>query len=231
MNRNGERIPCSLPRGSSIVCFVPKIDGLSGCQPIFGKKEQKNKWVSMIEAIYQETKDRMGKSIAALQNDLKRVRTGRASLSLLDGVRADYYGVPTPLNQMASLSVPESRLITIQPWDTTVIKEIEKAILKSDLGLTPTNDGKIIRISIPTLTEERRKELVKLVNKMCEDHKIAVRNIRRDSNELLKATKKDGEISEDDAFKAQEQVQKITDEYIKLIDGICEEKEKEILEF
>ncbi len=185
----------------------------------------------MIEAIYQETKDRMGKSIAALQNDLKRVRTGRASLSLLDGVRADYYGVPTPLNQMASLSVPESRLITIQPWDTTVIKEIEKAILKSDLGLTPTNDGKIIRISIPTLTEERRKELVKFVNRMCEDHKIAVRNIRRDSNELLKATKKDGEISEDDAFKAQEQVQKITDEYIKLIDGICEEKEKEILEF
>ena len=173
----------------------------------------------------------MGKSISSLKNELMRLRTGRASLSLFDGIRVDYYGTLTPINQMASLSVPESRLITIQPWDVTVIKEIEKAILKSDLGLTPSNDGKIIRISIPPLTEERRKQLVKVVHKTCEDYKVAVRNIRRDSNDLLKSLKKDGEISEDDAFKAQDQVQKITDEHIKLIDDIYKEKEKEILEF
>jgi ribosome recycling factor len=185
----------------------------------------------MIESIYQETKDNMGKSINALRNEFNKVRTGRASLTILDGIRVDYYGTLTPLNQMATLAVPESRLITIQPWDVSVIKEIEKAILKSDLGLTPSNDGKIIRISIPPLTEERRKELVKVINKMSEDHKIAVRNIRRDSNELLKGLKKDGDISEDDAFKAQDQVQKITDENIKLIDDVNKEKEKEILEF
>jgi ribosome recycling factor len=185
----------------------------------------------MIESTLQETKDRMGKTIAALENELKRVRTGRASLTLLDGIRVDYYGTQTPLNQMASLSVPESRLIVIQPWDVSAIREIERAILKSDLGLTPSSDGKLIRISIPPLTEERRKELVKVVSKMCEEHKIAARNIRRESNELLKALKKDGDISEDDAFKAQEGVQKITDEYIAKIDQIYKSKEKEILEF
>jgi ribosome recycling factor len=185
----------------------------------------------MIESIYDETRESMGKSVAALRNELKRVRTGRASLSILDGVKVDYYGTPTPLNQMSTLAVPESRLITIQPWDISVIKDIEKALLKSDLGLTPSNDGKIIRISIPALTEERRKELVKIVRKICEDYKVSVRNIRRDSNELLKSMKKDGEISEDDAFKAQDEVQKITDEQIKLIDECFKEKEKEILEF
>ena len=185
----------------------------------------------MIESIYQETKDSMSKSIDALKNEFNKVRTGRASLTILDGIRVDYYGTLTPLNQMATLAVPESRLITIQPWDVSVIKEVEKAILKSDLGITPSNDGKIIRISIPPLTEERRKELVKVINKMSEDHKIAIRNIRRDSNELLKGLKKDGDISEDDAFKAQDQVQKITDENIKLIDDINKDKEKEILEF
>jgi ribosome recycling factor len=185
----------------------------------------------MIDDTLQETKDRMGKTIADLGNELKRVRTGRASLSLRDGIRVDYYGTQTPLNQMASLSVPESRLIVIQPWDVSVIKEIEKAILKSDLGLTPSSDGKLIRISIPPLTEERRKELVKVVSKMCEEHKIATRNIRRDANELLKGFKKDGDIAEDDAFKAQDQVQKITDEYIGKIDEIYKNKEKEILEF
>jgi ribosome recycling factor len=185
----------------------------------------------MLNETYQETKDRMGKSISALQNELKRVRTGRASLSLLDGIRVDYYGTLTPLNQMASLSVPEPRLITIQPWDATVIKEIEKAILKSDLGLTPSNDGKLVRISIPPLTEERRKELVKVVNKMCEEYRVAIRNIRRDSNELIKSFKKDGDVSEDDAFRGQEQVQKITDEFIQQVDDIYKEKEKEILEF
>jgi len=185
----------------------------------------------MIDDIYQETTDSMGKSVEALNRELKRVRTGRASLSILDGIKVDYYGTLTPLNQMATLAVPESRLITIQPWDVSVIKDIEKAILKSDLGLTPANDGKIIRISIPPLTEERRKELVKVVHKMCEDYKVSIRNIRRDSNELLKSLKKDGDLSEDDAFKSQDEVQKITDEHIKLIDECCQEKEKEILEF
>jgi len=185
----------------------------------------------MIEDVYQETRERMGKTISALKNELKRIRTGRASLSLLDGIRVDYYGTLTPLNQMASLSIPESRLITIQPWDVSVIKEIEKAILKSDLGLTPSSDGKLIRIAIPPLTEERRKELVKVVNKVCEEHKVALRNIRRDSNDLLKGLKKDGDISEDDAFKAQDQVQKITDEHIKQVEDIYSDKEKEILEF
>jgi len=185
----------------------------------------------MIEETLEETRENMDKSIASLKNELKKVRTGRASLALLDGVKVDYYGTPTPLNQVASLSVPENRLITIQPWDASVIKEIEKAILKSDLGLTPSSDGKIIRITIPQLTEERRKELVKIVSKMSEDHKVAVRNIRRDSNELIKSLKKDGDVSEDDAFKAQEKIQKITDEYIHSIEEIYKEKEKEILEF
>jgi ribosome recycling factor len=185
----------------------------------------------MIDEIFDDTKQGMQKTIQALKKELTRVRTGRASLSLLDGIRADYYGTLTPLNQMASLSVPESRLITIQPWDTSMIKEIEKAILKSDLDLTPTSDGKIIRISIPPLTEERRKQLVKIVSKICEDFKVAIRNIRRDSNDLLKSLKKDGDISEDDAFKAQERIQEITDEHIQLIGDIYNEKEKEILEF
>jgi ribosome recycling factor len=185
----------------------------------------------MIDDIYQETRDSMGKTVEALKRELQRIRTGRASLSVLDGIRVDYYGTPTPLNQMATLAVPESRLITIQPWDASVIKDIEKAILKSDLGLTPSNDGKILRISIPPLTEERRKELVKVIHKMCEDHKITARNIRRDSNDLLKSLKKDGDISEDEAFRSQDEVQKITDEHIKLIDECYSEKEKEILEF
>jgi ribosome recycling factor len=190
-----------------------------------------NRGIVMIDDIYLETKDSMDKSIEALNRELKRIRTGRASLSILDAIKVDYYGTLTPLNQMATLAVPESRLITIQPWDVSVIKDIEKALLKSDLGLTPANDGKLIRISIPPLTEERRKELVKLVHKMGEDYKVSVRNARRDANELIKSLKKDGDISEDDAFKSQEEVQKITDEHIKRIDECCQEKEKEILEF
>jgi ribosome recycling factor len=185
----------------------------------------------MIEEIFEETRERMDKSIISMKNDMKRIRTGRASASLLDGIRVDYYGTPTPLNQMATVSVPESRLITIQPWDISVIKDVEKEILKSDLGLTPSSDGKIIRIAIPPLTEERRKELVKMVANTCEEYKIGIRNIRRDSNDMLKSLKKEGEISEDDAFKAQEQVQKITDDHIEKIDQVYQEKEKEILEF
>jgi ribosome recycling factor len=185
----------------------------------------------MIEDIYQETKESMAKTVASLKNELQRIRTGRASLSILDSIKVDYYGTPTPLNQMVTLAVPESRLITIQPWDVSAIKDIEKAILKSDLGLTPSNDGKILRISIPPLTEERRKELVKVIHKICEEHKVTARNIRRDSNDLLKSLKKDSDISEDEAFRSQDEIQKITDEHIKLIDECYSEKEKEILEF
>ncbi|MFZ1986640.1 MAG: ribosome recycling factor [Desulfatitalea sp.] len=185
----------------------------------------------MIEETYQETRDRMEKSISSLKTDLQRVRTGRASTSLLDGIKVDYYGTLTPVSQMSTIAIPESRLITIQPWDVSVIKALEKAILKSDLGLTPTSDGKLIRIAIPPLSEQRRKELVKVVHKTSEEYKVAVRNIRRDANELIKGFKKDSDISEDDAFKAQDQIQKITDEYIQRIDEIYKAKEKEVLEF
>jgi len=185
----------------------------------------------MIDELHQDTQARMDKTLAALKHELNRVRTGRASLSLMDGIRVDYYGTPTPLNQMASLSIPESRLIVIQPWDTSAIKDIEKALLKSDLGLTPSSDGKVVRIAIPPLTEERRKQLVKIVYKIGEDHKVAVRNIRRDGNEMLKTLKKDGDIGEDEAFKAQEEIQKITDTFIGRIDDTVKAKEKEILEF
>ncbi|MDI6795351.1 MAG: ribosome recycling factor [Desulfatibacillaceae bacterium] len=185
----------------------------------------------MLELVYEESREKMEKSISHLQQDLLRIRTGRASQSLLDGIRVDYYGTPTPISQMATISVPESRLITIAPWDASVINDVEKAILKSDLGLTPNNDGKIIRISIPALTEQRRKELVKVINKMCEEQKVAVRNIRREANENLKKFKKDGDITEDEMFKGQDEVQKITNEHIEKIDKVCQAKEKEILEF
>ncbi len=185
----------------------------------------------MIDSVYDDARDRMGNSIEDLRNEFKKIRTGRASPALFEGMRINYYGTPTPLNQVASLSVPESRLIVIKPWDQSVIGEIEKEILKSELGLTPMNDGKLIRIPIPALTEERRKELVKVVHKISEDHKVSIRNIRRDANELLKGLKKDGDISEDDFFRAQDKVQKITDDYIQSVDETYQEKEKEILEF
>lgn len=185
----------------------------------------------MLDSIYQDTRESMEKAVLALNKELQRIRTGRASLSILDGIRVDYYGTQTPLNQMATMAVPESRLITIQPWDVSVIKEIEKAILKSDLGLTPSNDGKLLRINIPPLTEERRKEIVKVVHKTCEEYKVSVRNTRRDANDLVKSLKKDGEISEDDAFKAQDEIQKITDKFVAAVDDCYKEKEKEILEF
>lgn len=175
--------------------------------------------------------EEMVKSLDSLKREFSKVRTGRASISLLDGIKVDYYGTQTPLNQLATLSVPEPRLITIQPWDATVIKEIEKAIMKSDLGLTPVNDGKIIRVSIPPLTEQRRVELVKVVKKMAENCKVSIRNHRRDFNEDLKQKKKDKEVSEDEFFKGQKEVQDITDDYIKKCDDLTQAKEKEILEF
>lgn len=184
----------------------------------------------MIDEIFEDLKDRMGKSIESLKREYSRLRTGRASISLLDGIRVSYYDTPTPLNQMASLAVPEPRLLVIQPWDKTAIEDIEKAILKSELGLTPINDGKVIRISIPPLTEERRKELVKVARKMSEENKVAIRNIRRDANEMLKDLKKEKEITEDDLYRSQEEVQKTTDQFISQVDELCAAKEKEILE-
>jgi len=184
----------------------------------------------MIDLIISEAGEKMDKSVSALKKDHQKIRTGRASLNLLDDVRVDYYNTPTPLNQIASLSVPESRLITIQPWDASAIKEIEKAIMKSNLGLTPSSDGKIIRIAIPPLTADRRKDIVKQVNKVCEDYRIAVRNVRREANDSLKALKKDGDASEDDVAKALDKVQKLTDEHVAKIDDMFKDKEKEILE-
>ena len=184
----------------------------------------------MINEVLEETKDRMGKSEKAFEKELTRVRTGRASQALLDGVKVDYYGVQTLLPQMATVSIPESRLITVKPWDISVINAVEKAIHKANIGLTPSNDGKLIRISIPPLTEDRRKEIAKGASKICEDYKVAVRNVRRDSNEMLKDLQKEGDISEDDFFKGQKQVQDLTDLFIKKLDLIFAAKEKEILE-
>jgi len=184
----------------------------------------------MKEQIFQKLKDEMEKTISALEKSLSRVRTGRASISLLDGIKVDYYGVSTPIAQTATLSIPESRLIIITPWDATALGAIEKAIQKSDLGLMPTNDGKVIRLAIPQLTEERRKELVKIVKKMAEESKIKLRNARRDANEELKMMKKNNNISEDELFTTQEEVQKLTDNYIQKTDKILTAKEKEIME-
>lgn len=177
-----------------------------------------------------ELKTKTEKSLESLRKDLSRVRTGRASLALLDGVRVNYYGAPSPLAQVASLSVPDSRSIVIQPWDSKMAGEIEKAIQKSDLGLTPVNDGKIVRINIPPLTEERRKELVKVVKRMEEECKVALRNLRREGNEQLKSAKKDKLLSEDDQFKLQDEVQKLIDKSIEKGQEIVGAKEKEILE-
>ncbi|MDQ0161765.1 ribosome recycling factor [Bacillus alveayuensis] len=184
----------------------------------------------MSKQVLDQAKEKMEKAVSALKRELAGVRAGRASASLLDKVQVDYYGVPTPINQLASINVPEARLLVIQPYDKSSIGEIEKAILKSDLGLTPTSDGSVIRISIPPLTEERRKELAKLVRKYSEDAKVAVRNIRRDANDELKKLEKDGEITEDELRSFQDDVQKLTDEYVGKIDVATKDKEKEIME-
>ncbi len=184
----------------------------------------------MLNDVYEDARDRMQKALENLEREYKRLRTGRASIALVDGIRVEYYGTSTPLNQLATLTIPEPRTIMIQPWDTTIVGEVEKAILKSELGLTPMNDGKIIRINVPPLTEERRRDLVKVIKKMAEEAKVAVRNIRRDANEMIKDLKKDKEISEDDQFRAQDEIQKITDDFIGNIDSIYNNKETEVLE-
>ena len=184
----------------------------------------------MEDKILKEAETKMEKTLSSLKTDLNKVRTGRASLALFDGIRVDYYGTPTPLNQVASLAVPEPRLITIQPWDTSITSEIEKAILKSEIGVNPASDGKIIRIPIPRLTEERRKELVKVVKKMAEAAKVSLRNIRREANDQLKGLEKNKKISQDQLRQWMDKVQTSTDKYIEKVDSVLSAKEKEILE-
>ena len=178
---------------------------------------------------YTEIKEKMTKSIESLTEKLSEVRAGRANPSILNKVKIDYYGTPTPINQVAGISVPEARLIVIQPWDASILKDIEKAILASDIGLNPNNDGKVIRLSFPELTEERRKELVKEIKKIAEDAKVSVRAIRRDAIEDARKNQKEGLLTEDDLRNAEEEIQKITDKKVEEIDNILSNKEKEIM--
>src|SRR5262245_34115341 len=184
-----------------------------------------------MQSTLKETDTRMTAAVETLVRELASVRTGRASASLLDTVRADYYGTPTAVNQMASVSVPDARTLVIQPWEANQLAAIEKAILKSDLGLTPVNDGKVIRLSIPSPTEERRKQLAKSVAKLAEDTRVAVRNVRRDANDRLKGLAKDKKISEDEERRGHDQIQKATDRFIAKIDELLKKKEQEILTF
>lgn len=183
----------------------------------------------MIQDVRRKTIEKMDGALDFLRKELATLRTGRASLSLLDGVMVDYYGVPTPVAQVAALAVPESRLLTIQPWESRLISDIEKAIMTSGLGLNPTNDGKVIRLAIPLLTEERRKELAKIAKKMVEDGRVAIRSIRRDANDELKKLEKQEGLPEDDVRKAQEDIQKTTDQYIQKVDDLLKKKEMEIM--
>jgi ribosome recycling factor len=196
------------------------------------KQEQPaiNQVFKTVKDVEVHAKTRMDKVISDLLHDMSAIRTGRASLSIFDGLRVDYYGTPTPLNQVANLHVPDPTLITIQPWDVSQIGAIEKAIRSSDLGLNPANDGKLIRVPIPALTEERRKEIVKRLHHVTEDHRVAMRNIRRDANEHLKKLLKDKAISEDEERRALEEVQKMTDAHIQKVDQASKGKEKEILD-
>ena len=183
----------------------------------------------MQEALVKDAEARMQAATDLLAREFSGVRTGRANTALLDAVRVEAYGAQTPINQMASLSVPDPKTLVIQPWDTSQIPAIEKAILKSDLGLTPSNDGKVIRLSMPTLTEERRKQLAKTVGKLAEEARVAIRNIRRDANDRLKALAKDKKVSQDEERRGHDQIQKITDKFIAKVDELTKKKEQEIL--
>ncbi len=183
-----------------------------------------------MKTIISKSEEKMNKSIAALEHEYTSIRAGRANPSVLDKISVDYYGVPTKINQMAAVSVSEARMLVIQPWDMTTLKAIEKAIQTSDLGINPTNDGKVIRIAFPPLTEERRKELVKDVHKIAEESKVAIRSIRRDANEKLKAMKKDSAITEDDFKEVEKEIQNLTDKFCKKVDEIAKAKENEIME-
>ncbi len=184
-----------------------------------------------MQTVLRKAEQDMKRATEAALKDFNSVRTGRASLALLDGIHVDYHGTPSPLNQVASLAIPERRLITIQPWDPSLVPVIEKAILKSDLGITPNNDGKVIRLGIPSLTEERRKELVKVVRKMAEEGRVVIRNLRRDANEALKKLEKNKQLPEDSVRKGMDQIQELTNRMIKGLDELLEKKEKEIMEF
>ncbi|MCD6363901.1 MAG: ribosome recycling factor [Synergistetes bacterium] len=184
----------------------------------------------MREKVLREMESRMKKAIEIIKRDMASVRTGRAHPAILEDIKVDYYGTPVPINQIATISAPEARLLVIQPWDKSALKEIEKAILRSPLGLTPQNDGNVIRVSIPPLTEERRKELIRLVRKKAEEGRITIRNIRRDVMEDLKEKKEDGDIPEDDYFRLSKEVQEITDKYIEKVEEILKLKEEEIME-
>ena len=184
----------------------------------------------MINEIFVDIKDRMNKAVEHYRHEVSTIRTGRASANILDGVKVDYYGSPTPLNNIAHVTVPEGQLIVIQPFDPSSLEFIEKAIMKSDVGLTPNNDGSVIRLNIPSLTEERRKELVKVVHKIIEEGRVSVRNIRRDANDLLKKSEKEHDLSEDNLRRATDNIQEMTDEHIKSLNQIQEAKEKDILD-
>jgi ribosome recycling factor len=183
-----------------------------------------------LDEVILETEERMDKSVHVFDSELSKIRTGRASTALVEHIMVDYYGTQTPLNQLATISTPESRTILIQPWDVNAIEDIEKAIMTSDLGINPSNDGKVIRISIPVLTEERRKELVKHIGKLAEDYRVSIRNIRRDTNNKIKDAEKEQHIPEDEAKRVHDQVQEITDKFVQKINDRFEKKEKEILE-
>jgi ribosome recycling factor len=180
--------------------------------------------------LFAQTEDKMKKAIESLKREFGNIRTGRATPAMLERVTVDYYGTPTAVNQVANVSVPEPRMLVIQPWEKTMLAPIEKAILKSDLGITPNSDGSVIRLNIPQLTQQRRTELVKMTKKTSEEAKVAIRNLRRDANDALKKLEKDKAISEDDNKRAQEEMQKVTDKYIKEVDRVTEAKEKEIME-
>jgi ribosome recycling factor len=182
-----------------------------------------------MQALIKDMEARMTAAVEALSREFASIRTGRASASLLDGIRVDYYGTPTPLNQMASVTVPDARTITIQPWEVPQLKAIEKAIVASDLGITPMNDGKLIRLVMPTLTEERRKQLAKTVGKVAEEGRVAVRNLRREANDKLKVVARDKKVSEDEERRGHDQIQKTTDRFISRVDELLKKKEQEIL--
>lgn len=184
----------------------------------------------MTKPVIDQARVRMEKALMDFQREVASIRTGRASVSVLDSIRVDYYGTPTPVNQVATLGVPEPQMITVQPWDPTLLPVLEKAILSSDLGLNPANDGKILRVPIPPLTEERRKELVKQLHKVLESHRMSIRNVRRDANDATKKLMKDKKISEDDDKRAHDEIQKLTDREIEKLDQASKDKEKEIME-
>jgi len=183
-----------------------------------------------VKKVHSDTEERMKKAIDAISRELSTIRTGRATTALLEGIKVDYYGTITPINQVASVTIPDPRLLVIQPWEKKMITEVAKAIQRADLGLNPITDANVVRLPIPPLTEERRKELVKIVKKITEEGKIAVRNIRRDANDRLKQAEKDKEISEDDSRKAQEKVQELTDKFIEQVEELFNKKEQEVME-